>query len=140
MAVINDAYNANPASMLAAADVLAGSQGPRRVMIVGDMGELGERSEELHMRVGADIAGRGIDLLIGVGSLGRYIAQAARERGMATEVCASVADAVDEAPQLLRAGDVVLIKASRSAALERLVEPIRAAFDSGVDGPHTPGD
>ncbi|KKK58013.1 hypothetical protein LCGC14_3048700, partial [marine sediment metagenome] len=76
--IINDTYNANPASVLAAADVLADCKGKRRVMIVGDMLELGDQAESLHVEVGKQLGGKRIDLLIGVGPLGRYIAQGAK--------------------------------------------------------------
>jgi UDP-N-acetylmuramoyl-tripeptide--D-alanyl-D-alanine ligase len=83
-ALINDAYNANPASMAAAADVLAGCGGGRKVFIVGDMRELGEQARELHLEVGRTAARRGVDLVIAVGPLGRYIAEGASELGTAT--------------------------------------------------------
>ena len=127
--VINDAYNANPASMLAAAAVLAEAQGSRRVLIAGDMRELGDQSRALHERSGADIAAMNVDLLIGVGELGRYIARGASEGGKAAESFDSVEEARSRVAGLLREGDVVLVKGSRAMAMERLIEPIRAAFD-----------
>ena len=126
--LINDAYNANPASMLAAADVLAQCSAERKVMIAGDMGELGPESKSLHSRVGRQIAEREIDLLIGVGRLGRYIAEAATDAGVCCETFDSPSQAIQGAPALLRGGDLVLIKASRAVGLEALVDPIREAF------------
>lgn len=130
VALINDAYNANPASVLAAADVLCETPGDRKVMIVGDMRELGDSARALHEEVGRSVAGRKVDLLIGVGSLGRYIARSASEAGAATETFDSVEDACAEVARLLRPGDVVLVKGSRSMEMERLVEPIRNAFST----------
>ena len=127
--IINDAYNANPASMVAAAEVLTGCDAERKVMIVGDMGELGELGETLHRRVGRRIAEQGIDLLIGVGSLGRYIASTAREAGVKVETFDSLATACKGVTLLLREGDCVLIKASRAVGMETLVAPICAAFE-----------
>jgi UDP-N-acetylmuramoyl-tripeptide--D-alanyl-D-alanine ligase len=175
--VINDAYNANPSSMLAAADVLAGQEGKRRVMIAGDMLELGPDTRKIHERVGADIAGkcgnvrqeagkmparsaagtaathegetpsprtgkmpvphmgetpmprRGIDLLIGIGALGRYIASGARSLGLASQAFESLEAVAEALPSLLEDGDVVLIKGSRGAALERLIPPLREAME-----------
>ncbi len=127
--IINDAYNANPASVLAAADVLADQQASRRVMIAGDMRELGSQSEQLHVSTGADIARRNIDLLIGVGPLGRYIAKGAEEAGAQTAAFESVQAAAGQVPDLLRKGDVVLIKGSRAMEMEQLLAPIRAAFE-----------
>ena len=129
--IINDAYNANPASVLAAADVLADVCGSRRVMIVGDMRELGDQERQLHVQTGADIACRGVDLLIGVGSLGRYIAMGAAEAGMRTAAFESLQDACRGAAAMLRAGDVVLVKGSRAMGMEKLIEPIRAAWAGG---------
>ena len=126
--LINDAYNANPASMLAAADVLDNCPAERKVMIAGDMGELGPQSESLHRRVGRQIAERKIDLLIGVGPLGRYIAEAATDAGLRCETFDSPSQAARGAAAMLRSGDLVLIKASRAVALETLVGPIREAF------------
>ncbi|KKK51938.1 hypothetical protein LCGC14_3109950, partial [marine sediment metagenome] len=82
--VINDAYNANPASMLAAAAVLSASTAKRRVMLAGDMLELGEAAEQLHTETGRQIGQMNIDLLIGIGPLGRYIAKGAEDCTTAT--------------------------------------------------------
>jgi UDP-N-acetylmuramoyl-tripeptide--D-alanyl-D-alanine ligase len=125
--VINDAYNANPASMLAAARLLAETDARRRVFIAGDMRELGADEVALHERTGRELATTGLDLLIGVGKLGRYIAGAAADAGTPAEMF----DSVDEAAAvtaLLRAGDTVLVKGSRAMRMERLIEPILAAF------------
>jgi UDP-N-acetylmuramoyl-tripeptide--D-alanyl-D-alanine ligase len=152
--VINDAYNANPSSMLAAADVLAGQPGTRRVMIAGDMLELGPDTRRFHERVGADIAALsgssnkdapvrarsradkmsasqcGIDLLIGIGELGRYIAGGARSHGLACQAFDTMEAATAAIPSLLQPGDVILIKGSRGAALERLIPPLRKAMEN----------
>lgn len=126
--VINDAYNANPTSMLAAARVLSDVPGRRRVLVAGDMGELGPASQQLHLRTGEQIARTRVDLLIGVGPLGRYIAQGAAELGLDVQQFDTVTDAGDAISQSLHVGDVVLIKASRMVRMERLVDAIRAAF------------
>jgi len=128
LTLINDAYNCNPASLLAAAEVLGQQPGKRRVLVVGDMLELGDDAEALHVRAGGDIATRTIDLLIGVGPLGRYIARGAAEAGLKTEEVSSVRSARKAVPQMLRRGDVVLVKGSRGVAMERLVGPIRARY------------
>jgi UDP-N-acetylmuramoyl-tripeptide--D-alanyl-D-alanine ligase len=132
VAVINDAYNANPSSMVAAAEVLTEGPGARKVMIAGDMRELGEQAIEMHVQLGREIASRKVDLLIGVGTLGRYIAKGAAEGGIAAEAFGTVEDACRAVGELLRRGDVVLIKGSRAMAMERLVEPIRGAFGGGA--------
>ena len=128
MTLINDAYNANPASVLAAADVLAGCGGGRKVMIVGDMRELGKQARALHLQTGQGVAARAIDLLIGVGPLGRYIAMGGQDAQIETVEFDSLQAAAREVPSLLREGDVVLIKGSRAMQMEQLIGPIRAAF------------
>ncbi len=126
--LINDSYNANPASVAAAADVLAERPAARRVIILGDMRELGADSQALHTQTGETVGRRGVDLLIGVGEMGRYIAVGATGVGVAAESFETVEAAAAAVPSLLRAGDVVLIKGSRAMAMERLIAPIRAAF------------
>lgn len=125
--LINDAYNANPASLAAAGEVLASSAGRRRkVIIVGDMLELGGEGPALHRQCGRGLAQRGVNLVVAVGELGRYIADGAAEAGCAVAAFDTVDAAAAKLPALLAGGDVVLLKASRGAALERLLEPVKA--------------
>ena len=126
VSVINDAYNANPTSMRAAIDTLAGvrSEG-RRVAVLGDMAELGTLSDVAHLEIGEAVAAAGIDTLVAVGRRARRIAEGARAAGMdSTEVrpCATVEEAVEVLDDLLNPGDVVLVKASRVMGLEAVVE------------------
>lgn len=132
--LINDAYNANPASLAAAVDVLAGAGTGRKVLVVGDMRELGEQAEALHRQAGRDLAGRGVDLLVSVGALGRYIAEGAAEAGLVTAEFDSCADAGAALGEFLRAGDTVLVKGSRAMEMDRLVEPIRVALGGVARG------
>jgi UDP-N-acetylmuramoyl-tripeptide--D-alanyl-D-alanine ligase len=111
--VIDDAYNANPASMRAALEGLAARRGEGRlVAVLGEMAELGPDAPELHREIAARASG--IDLVVGVGELARLY------RGGAW--FADVDAAADALPALLQPGDVVLLKASRSVGLERLLE------------------
>lgn len=122
--VINDAYNANPDSVAAALKSLACYSG-RKVALLGDMLELGDASAELHRKVGALAAELGIDLLVTVGSLGAEIGRGALDAGMPSEAVLQFAtplDAAEALRELLRPGDVVLVKASRGARLEQAVE------------------
>jgi UDP-N-acetylmuramoyl-tripeptide--D-alanyl-D-alanine ligase len=133
--IINDAYNANPASVLAAGDVLAGCEGPgRHVMVVGDMRELGPDSDRLHRQVGQLLARQQIHLLVGVGALGRKIAQGAGDVGAWVEAFETLSQAQKHLPGLLRAGDIVLLKGSRAMSLDKLVDPIRSAFGAAEPG------
>lgn len=128
--IINDAYNANPESMKAAIDSLAAWDG-RRWAVLGEMRELGDLSEELHADVGAYAAERGINRLVCIGEGTRPLHAAANERG-AESLWLPDADAALHALRAdLRRGDIVLVKASRSVGLERVVDALLA--DQGGD-------
>lgn len=119
--VLDDTYNAAPPSVTAALDLLAELDG-RKVAVLGDMLELGSDEEDGHRRVGRRAAAVA-DLLVTVGRLGRLIAEEALAQGKAADAVHWAADA-DAAlallERLLQPGDVVLIKASRGARLDRL--------------------
>ena len=100
----------------------------RRVMIIGDMRELGEQAPHLHVQAGRRVASRGVNVVIGVGELGRFAAVGGAEGGAEAHAFASVEEAAGQLPALLQAGDVVLIKGSRAMAMERLIPAIGAAF------------
>ncbi|MHC4379659.1 MAG: UDP-N-acetylmuramoyl-tripeptide--D-alanyl-D-alanine ligase [Planctomycetota bacterium] len=121
LTILDDAYNANPLSMTAALQVLQDWQGPgRRIAVLGSMKELGPTSEELHRQVGREVAACGCALLVGVGSGGAWIAE-----GVDGKIPCRVVDDAEGAAEILkntlRSGDVVLLKASRSEALERIL-------------------
>ncbi len=125
--VINDAYNANPTSMAAALKALAaaGRGGGRTVAVLGEMAELGEAAAGEHDRLGRLAARLGIDRLVGVGELGEVLVRAARMEGMWPEEATAVADAdaaVAAVSAGLAPGDVVLVKASRVVALDRVAD------------------
>jgi len=129
LTVINDCYNANPASMRAAIDLLAElGTAKRTVAVLGDMLELGSGASVLHREVGAHVAQKGISVLIGCGALGQGIADGARVAGMAAQQVHTAADAA-EANRVLRSflqGDeVVLVKGSRGMRLEHVVEALK---------------
>ncbi len=122
--IINDAYNANPASVKAAVEVLGCSDAHRRVAVLGDMLELGPDAKQLHLVAGRKLAGMNVDFVIGVGRLGRYIARGAAEAGIDVEIFSSVGAAARNAEDLLQKGDVVLIKGSRGMRMERIVNAL----------------
>ena len=115
--LIEDCYNANPIAMRAALSDLAGRPG-RRVAVLGDMMELGPDEDRFHREVGEVAASLGIDLLIAVGTRAAGYVRGAD--GLEVVYLESVEDALERVPGLLRAGDVVLLKGSRSLRLERL--------------------
>ncbi len=122
--VINDAYNANPASMRAALDALvAVGQSHRTVAVLGEMRELGDQSGQAHEQVGGFVAALGVDLLVCVGESADGIgAGALADPDWHGEVVRTAGrdHALTWLRENVRAGDVVLIKASRGAALEIL--------------------
>jgi len=114
--VIDDAYNANPSSMRAALEGLHARRGEGRlVAVLGEMAELGPDADALHREIGARTAG--LDLVVGVGERARLYLDGAESVWFA-----DVDAAADGLPALLQPGDVVLLKASRSVGLERLLE------------------
>jgi UDP-N-acetylmuramoyl-tripeptide--D-alanyl-D-alanine ligase len=130
LVVVNDAYNANPASMEAALDALAaiGGRGARRtVAVLGEMLELGDSASDDHLAVGAHAARQGIDVLVTVGEAAAGIATGARRTPGWQGVAVTTAGR-DEAAVWLRhnvvARDVVLVKASRGAALEHVADEL----------------
>jgi UDP-N-acetylmuramoyl-tripeptide--D-alanyl-D-alanine ligase len=120
--VIDDCYNANPMSMRAALSDLAETAAGRRVAVLGDMLELGEQARLLHREIGAHAAACGVEQLLAVGALGAEIAAAF---GGSARVAADAAQAAEMAPELVRGGDTVLVKASRGVGLERVVSALQ---------------
>ena len=129
--VIDDSYNAAPSSMASSLDVLCemACEG-RRIAVLGEMGELGDEAERLHGYVGAYAAGKGLDLLVLIGGeLAETMAEAARTMGLsedAIERFDTVEAATEVMGPVLGEGDVVLVKASRAAGLDRFVKGVLA--------------
>ncbi len=130
--LIDDSYNAAPASMASSLDVLSSMAcAGRRIAVLGEMGELGDEAARLHGYVGAYAAARGVDLLVLVGgALADEMAEAARTMGLsedAVERLATVEDALRVIGPVLAEGDLVLVKASRAAGLDRFVKGVLAS-------------
>jgi UDP-N-acetylmuramoyl-tripeptide--D-alanyl-D-alanine ligase len=128
--IINDAYNANPASAKSALDVLRGfSIDPhgRRIAILGDMLELGSSAQDLHRDLGYYAARSGIDYLLGLGPLSESTCEGALEAGMTDQQVHHLVshDAVIQwINGFCRAGDIVLVKGSRGMKMEYIVQAI----------------
>jgi UDP-N-acetylmuramoyl-tripeptide--D-alanyl-D-alanine ligase len=123
--IIDDAYNASPASMLAAIDLLKEMPG-RTIAFLGDMRELGDYTYEGHRQVGQRAA-QVADIIYAVGNDGKFIGQGAREIGHPmVRMFADKDEAAEALRQRLRPGDYVLVKASRGMALETVVEYLKA--------------
>ncbi|MCP4248652.1 MAG: UDP-N-acetylmuramoyl-tripeptide--D-alanyl-D-alanine ligase [bacterium] len=120
--VINDSYNANPGSMASAIDVLAAGEADRRLLVVGDMLELGEEAAQWHERVGRRAAEVGIDVIVAAGAQAANVAAGARAADTTVETlaCADADEAGRAIAQLLQDGDVILIKGSRAMGMERV--------------------
>jgi UDP-N-acetylmuramoyl-tripeptide--D-alanyl-D-alanine ligase len=112
--LINDSYNANPASMRAALEHLAGHEG-RKVAVLGEMAELGATAPEYHREIGDLVQSLGIDAVLGVGDLARdYGGEFAQDAG----------EAATKVKELVQPGDVVLVKGSRAIGLEVVAEAL----------------
>lgn len=129
--VINDAYNANPSSMRIAFSVLDGiATTGRKVVVLGDMRELGAEATRCHQALGQDAGRSTARLVIAVGAYARIVADGATAvAGTNKRIYAfpTVEAAAEKIGSLLKPGDLVLLKASRGMKLERLIEPIRNA-------------
>ncbi len=126
--LLNDAYNANPQSMQAAAAVLGNAGGRRKVAVLGDMLELGERGPDLHRQVGRCFAERGTDRLIAIGELARSIAAGADEAGLPeTAWFSDISAALEDVRAELRPGTTILVKASRAMQFEKIVDMLVSA-------------
>jgi UDP-N-acetylmuramoyl-tripeptide--D-alanyl-D-alanine ligase len=125
--ILDDAYNANADSMVAALQTLSDLPcSGRRVAVLGDMAELGESSRAAHAEVGQRAAEFHLDQLFTVGRHAGEIATAARRSGLRTVVeISEVETAVHAVREFARPGDVVLVKASRAMRLERITEALR---------------
>jgi UDP-N-acetylmuramoyl-tripeptide--D-alanyl-D-alanine ligase len=126
--VLDDAYNANADSTIAALETLCDLplQG-RRVAVLGDMEELGAHSESEHAEVGRRAAELKIGQLFAVGKMAAVTAKAARDGGLNRVIeFENVESAVTAIRKFLKSGDVVLLKASRASRLERIAETLKA--------------
>ena len=120
---LDDAYNANPVSMVAAARMLCEVPGDgRRIAVLGAMGELGDDSEKLHRETGISLAGTRVDLLISVGDGAKLIAEGFRQAGGEALECADHAAAAERLAAISVTGDVVLVKGSRSETMEKVTD------------------
>jgi len=125
--VLDDAYNANPASMRAALRTLGECNVARRVAVLGEMKELGPASEREHEALGEAVAEAGVALLVSCGGLADRIAERAGALGVEVALARDADAAARVVLEQARAGDVVLVKASRSVGAERVVEALLAA-------------
>ena len=123
--LINDVYNSNPKALDAMVDVLASSPANRRIVVAGEMLELGPMAAELHRQSGNHIAQRKIDILIGVRGAASFIVEGAAGGGVFAKFVHEPHEAGDWLAENLKPGDMVLLKASRGVKLERALERLQ---------------
>lgn len=134
--LINDAYNANPSSMKAAFEAMDSLGRPgRRILILGDMRELGDQSQRCHQKVGREAGVSTANVIIAVGAMSRVTADGATSAaGTSKRIYSfpSIEALSDRLPGLLEPGDNVLLKASRGAKLERIVPLIEKCGTAAI--------
>ncbi len=136
--VINDCYNSNPTALDAMVDTLASMPAKRRIVIAGEMLELGPSGAELHRRSGQHMGKKKIDMLIGVRGLAKEMVEAASGAGINAEFVATPEEAGQWLVRESRDGDVVLLKASRGVKLERALETV-VGHQSAIAGKSAKG-
>jgi UDP-N-acetylmuramoyl-tripeptide--D-alanyl-D-alanine ligase len=124
--VLYDCYNSSPKALMAAVDTLFAMPGRRRIVVAGEMLELGSAGEQLHRDCGVymagDFGGTRLELVLGVRGLAKPMVDAARGAGLNAEFVATPEEAGEWLARETRDGDVVLLKASRGVKLEKALE------------------
>jgi UDP-N-acetylmuramoyl-tripeptide--D-alanyl-D-alanine ligase len=123
--ILNDSYNSNPEALRSMIRTLAGRPAKRRVLVAGEMLELGEKGPELHAACGRAAAEAGIDLVAGVQGNAEHLATAACAGGVPALFLPDAEAAGEWMLKKLAPGDVVLVKGSRGVHLERAIEAVR---------------
>ena len=122
MTLIDDSYNANPDSVKSGIDSLMQQAGRRHICILGDMLELGGSSGVMHEEVGRYAREKGADFVLCSGTFAEYTARGAEECGQSFESREALIHSI---PSLLREGDCVLVKASKSSHYETVAQAVR---------------
>ena len=137
--LINDCYNSNPLAMETMLETLAAWPGAqRRIVVAGEMLELGPTSPDLHRRVGRKCAECHVDRLLAVQRDARFFLEGAREAGLTEQQCqffSTVEEAGEHCRKMLEPGDVVLVKGSRAVHLEKVTELLKS-WGAGAPAAH----
>jgi UDP-N-acetylmuramoyl-tripeptide--D-alanyl-D-alanine ligase len=128
--VINDCYNSNPRALQAMVDALAAMKAVRRIVVAGEMLELGPAAEQMHHAAGKHMGEKKIDVLLGVRGMAQAMVDGARPAGTEAEFVATPEEAGEWLARETRDGDVVLLKASRGVKLEKALETWKARRSS----------
>jgi UDP-N-acetylmuramoyl-tripeptide--D-alanyl-D-alanine ligase len=126
--LIDDSYNSNPAALEAALKALAPLPSKRKIAVLGDMLELGEKEVEYHIQAGKHVAESGWDILVTVGVLSQHMAEGALSSGMGADQIFSFESSEEAAGEILRLvqeGDLILVKSSRKIGIEKIVERLK---------------
>ena len=129
--VVNDCYNSNPKALQAMVDSLASMKAKRRIVVAGEMLELGPAAEQMHSAAGRHMAEKKIDVLIGVRGLAKAMVDGAGQ-GLQAEFVATPEEAGEWLARETRDGDVVLLKASRGVKLEKALDTWKAKREVGM--------
>ncbi|MEZ5345111.1 MAG: UDP-N-acetylmuramoyl-tripeptide--D-alanyl-D-alanine ligase [Pyrinomonadaceae bacterium] len=135
--VINDSYNSNPAALLGMVNTLndGAQDSSRRIVVAGEMLELGNEEKEIHEDTGRKLAASGIDYLIGVRGLARHMVASAKDAGMTKTI---FFDSSEEAGEFLsgelKEGDIVLVKGSRGVRTENVIDKLVKKFELETAG------
>ncbi|MBR0102421.1 MAG: UDP-N-acetylmuramoyl-tripeptide--D-alanyl-D-alanine ligase [Selenomonadaceae bacterium] len=125
LTIVNDAYNASPASMRVAIRTTSEVYNGRLIAVLGDMLELGEIAERVHREIGAELVENKFDTLITLGELGKFIAAGAREAGLEKVYTFDTHEAAaKKILEIVRVGDTILFKASHVMHMEKIIELI----------------
>ena len=127
--VINDCYNSNPKALHAMVDALAAMRAQRRILVAGEMLELGPAGEEMHRGAGTHAAEKKIDMVLGVRGLAQAMVDGAKQAGCHADFVATPEQAGEWLARETRDGDVVLLKASRGVKLEKALETWKAKLE-----------
>jgi UDP-N-acetylmuramoyl-tripeptide--D-alanyl-D-alanine ligase len=130
--VINDSYNSNPAALISMVQTLVdgATSAKRKIVVAGEMLELGDNAHAIHRQTGETIAAMGIDMLIGVRGLGEDLIRGAETQGFSDARFAQDSDAAgDVLVSEIREGDVVLVKGSRGVRTEKVIEKLLKEFE-----------
>ena len=129
--VINDSYNSNPTALLSMVETLVegGAGAKRKIVVAGEMLELGGDEKGIHRETGQKIAASGVDVLIGVRGLAKEMVEGAKAAGLSNAEFASDSDAAgDMLARSVAAGDVILVKGSRGVRTEKVIEKLLEKF------------
>jgi UDP-N-acetylmuramoyl-tripeptide--D-alanyl-D-alanine ligase len=124
--ILNDSYNSNPEALRSMIRTLAARPAKRRILIAGEMLEMGEQGPALHAACGRAAAEAGLDVVVGVGGNAEHLAAAACKGGVAALFLPDADAAGRWLRQNLRKGDVALIKGSRGVHLEKAIEALKS--------------